>query len=338
MRRGGGLLTADDLRQYRAKPRVPIRGTYRDFEVLGPPPPSSGGICVVEMLNILERFDLRSEPRFSARTLHLMTEAMRRAYCDRARFLGDGDFVDIPDHLTSKEYARKLAATISLTQASDSETLAPDIPLAVESPDTTHFSVIDANGMAVSNTYTLEASWGSRIVVRGAGFVLNNEMGDFNWLPGHTDRKGRIGTAANQIAPRKRMLSSQTPVIVLRDGKVHLIVGSPGGRTIINTVLGILVSTLEYEMPLAEAIAAPRMHHQWLPDVLSFEGRNDPQYEAVVEQLRASGHQVSSNGLQGSAHAILVDPQTGAYTGVADGRRGGLAAPVRDEAQAKDVE
>src|SRR5438128_773387 len=210
MKAGGGLITKDDLAKYEAKERKPIHGTYRGHDVYGPPPPSSGGICLVDMLNILEHFDLRQHSRFSPETLHVMIEAMRRAYYDRARYLGDADFVKIPAHLTSKEYARTLAQGIDLHKATRSEELAKDIPLAAEGDNTTHFSVTDKDGMAVANTYTLERSYGSRVVVRGAGFLLNDEMMDFNWRPGFTDREGTIGTQANQIAPGKRMLSSQT--------------------------------------------------------------------------------------------------------------------------------
>src|SRR5207245_1126292 len=208
---GSGLITRADLAAYQAKERPPIHGTYRGYDIYGPPPPSSGGICLVEMLNILENYDLRAHSRFSPETLHLMTEAMRRAYCDRARYLGDGDFVKIPARLTSKSYARTLAQGIEPDKATRSEDLAKDIPLAREGDSTTHLSVIDKDGMAVANTYTLERSYGSRVVVRGAGFLLNDEMMDFNWRPGSTDRQGTIGTEANQIAPGKRMLSSQTP-------------------------------------------------------------------------------------------------------------------------------
>jgi gamma-glutamyltranspeptidase/glutathione hydrolase len=281
------------------------------------------------MLNILETFDLRSHPPHSARNMHVMAEAMRRAFRDRAEHLADPDFVHIPDHLTDKAYARRLAAGIDLRHATASESLAGEIKLATESPDTTHFSVVDSDGMAVSNTYTLEASWGSRIVVRGGGFLLNNEMGDFNKNPGHTDRTGAIGTIPNRIAPYKRMLSSQTPVIVARKGRVVLITGSPGGRTIINTVLSVVLNVVEFGMDLSDSVASPRLHHQWFPDQLEFEGLHEDRHSAAVDQLRAMGHLLilpDDTGQQGSAHSILVDLETGTLYGVADRRRGGEAA------------
>jgi gamma-glutamyltranspeptidase/glutathione hydrolase len=323
MRRGGGLITKPDLAAYRAKARKPIHGTYRGHDVYGPPPPSSGGICLVEMLNILENFDLHKQGRFSPQTLHVMIETMRRAYCDRARHLGDADFVTIPAHLTSKTYAAKLAKSINLHHATRSDELASDIPLSSESEDTTHFSVIDRDGMAVSNTYTLERSFGSHIVVRGAGFLLNNEMMDFNWFPGKTTRTGQIGTEPNQIAPGKRMLSSQTPTIVVRDGKVVLITGSPGSRTIINTVLCILVNVIDFDMPIQAAVDAPRLHHPWFPDEATFEAIED--HSESFHALEALGHRIRGSR-QGDAHSIRLDPKTGRYVGAADQRIDGKVA------------
>jgi gamma-glutamyltranspeptidase/glutathione hydrolase len=323
MKRGNGLITKEDLAAYQAKARQPIHGTYRGYDVYGPPPPSSGGACLVEMLNILENFDLKKHGRWSPQTLHLMAEAMRRAYCDRARHLGDGDFVTIPAHLTSKDYAKKLAEGIDLTKATKSEELAREIPLAREGDSTTHFSVIDADGMAVSNTYTLERGFGSHIMVQGAGFLLNNEMMDFNWFPGETTRGGAIGTEPNQIAPGKRMLSSQTPTIVARDGKPVLITGSPGSRTIINTVLCIVINVIDFDMDVRAAVDAPRLHHQWFPDQIRFEGTAD--HAATVAKLKAMGHAVSGTR-QGDAHSIYVAPKTGAYVGAADRRIEGKAS------------
>lgn len=323
MRADRGLITREDLAGYRANARVPVHGTYRGFDIYGPPPPSSGGTVLVEMLNILENFDLKRQGRWAPQTLHLMAEAMRRAYCDRARHLGDSDFIKVPAHLTSKDYARRLALGIDHTRATRSEALAKDIPLAHESNNTTHFSVIDRDGMAVSNTYTLERSYGSRIVVRGAGFLLNNEMMDFNWFPGVTTRSGLIGTVPNQIQPHKRMLSSQTPIVVAKDGKVVLVTGSPGSRTIINTVLCIVVNVIDFGMDGQRAVDAPRMHHAWFPDEISFEGTFE--HAAAVRKLRAMGHQVYGSR-QGDAHTIWVDPKTGLYHGAADRRLDGKAA------------
>ncbi len=323
MRAGGGLITLKDLESYQAKQRTPIHGTYRGHDVYAPPPPSSGGICLVQMLNVLETFDLRKDPRFSARTLHLMAETMKRAYCDRARHLGDQDFVKIPAHLTSKDYAKKLAAGIPMSKATRSEDLAKDIPLRTEGDSTTHFSVVDDDGMAVSTTTTLERSYGSRIVVRGAGFLLNNEMMDFNWFPGQTTRDGVIGTEANLVAPGKRMLSSMTPTVVSRDGRVVLVTGSPGSRAIINTVLNVVVNVIDYRMDMRQAVDAPRMHHQWFPDTLHFEGVAE--HEATESALRAMGHRVVGTG-QGDAHTIGLHPRSGRYVGAEDRRINGKVA------------
>ncbi len=317
MQRGGGLITTADLDAYQAKARKPIHGTYRGHDVYGPPPPSSGGTCLVEMLNVLENFDLRKHGRFSPETLHLMIETMRRAYCDRARYLGDQDFVKVPAFLTSKDYARKLAQMIDPHKATPSADLARDIPLKGEGDSTTHFSVIDGDGMAVANTYTLERSYGSRIVVKGAGFVLNNEMMDFNWFPGETTRSGGIGTEANQIAPGKRMLSSQTPTIVTKNGKVVLITGSPGSRTIINTVLCVIVNVIDFDMDIRAAVDAPRLHHPWFPDHACFEGAGE--FTEAVQRLEAMGHAVRATR-QGDAHSIWLDPKTGKYVGAEDRR------------------
>ena len=322
MKAEGGLITKDDLAAYKANEREPIRTTYRGFDVYGPPPPSSGGIVLAEMLNILEPFDLKKHPRNSPETLHLMIEAMKRAYADRARHLGDPAFTKIPAELTTKEYARKLAATIDLKKATPSADIAPEIPLDKQSDSTTHFSVIDKDGLAVSNTYTLENSYGNRVVVRGAGYILNNEMTDFNPRPGFTGTNGTIGTKPNLVAPGKRMLSSMTPVIVLKDGKPVLITGSPGGRTIINTALCVVVNVLEYGMPVDEAVAAPRLHHQWFPDVARYEGAK--QGAPLMKQLTALGHRVGPHS-QGDAHSIAIDPKTGLRTGAADKRRDGKA-------------
>jgi gamma-glutamyltranspeptidase/glutathione hydrolase len=275
------------------------------------------------MLNILENYDLKKLGRWSPETSHLMIEAMRRAYCDRARHLGDPAFTSIPAHLTTKPYAKTLAAGISLTKTTPSETLVPEIKLDTEGGSTTHFSVIDRDGMAVSNTYTLENSYGNRVVVRGAGYILNNEMTDFNPRPGFTSRSGMVGTKPNQIEPGKRMLSSMTPTLVLQDGKPVLVTGSPGGRTIINTVLCVVVNVVDFDLPVQQAVDAPRLHHQWFPDAARFEGVK--QHPELVAKLKALGHTVTQHR-QGDAHSIWVDRQRGVFVGAADRRLDGKAA------------
>jgi gamma-glutamyltranspeptidase / glutathione hydrolase len=327
MAAGGGLITTDDLRNYRAKVRSPIHGTFRGYHIYGPPPPSSGGIALVEMLYILENFDLKREGRYTAKTLHLMVESMRRVYYDRARYLGDSDFVEIPTRLVDKEYAKTLAADIDHKRATASRELAKEIAIAAESTHTTHFSIVDKNGMAVSNTYTLEQNFGSRIVVHGGGFLLNNEMGDFNPEPGVTKENGQIGTSPNVVAPGKRMLSSMTPVVVTTpDGEPLLVTGSPGGRTIINTVACVVLNVLEFEMSPIEAVDAPRLHHAWFPDRIQAEAALMKDHADVIEKLRQMGHVVRPNGVkQGDAHTIWIDPKTGTIHGVADSRIGGAA-------------
>jgi gamma-glutamyltranspeptidase/glutathione hydrolase len=329
----GGVLAESDLTAYEAKVRAPVHGTYRGYDVYAPPPPSSGGVALVEMLNVLETFDLRHQGRWSPRTLHVIVEAMRRAFFDRARFLGDADFVNVPvAQLASKDYAKEIAADINPAFATSSLHLAMGGGITVEDAgpregaQTTHFSVIDADGMAVSNTYTLEQSFGGMLVVKGYGFLLNNEMGDFNPRPGHTDRTGRIGTRPNVVEPGKRMLSSMCPTIVAKDGRVVLVTGSPGGRTIINTVLCVVLNVLEFGMPLREAVDAPRLHHQWLPDGVRVEPGLQEEHAEAVESLRQMGHTIDEQSpKQGDAHSIQVMTD-GSYVGVADGRRSGGAA------------
>jgi gamma-glutamyltranspeptidase/glutathione hydrolase len=320
MRRGGGLITLEDLANYRPTFRAPIHGSYRGYAIYGPPPPSSGGTVVVSVLNVLEQFDLTKHDRYSAENLHLVVEATKRVYCDRARYLGDPAFTEIPTYLTSIDYAKQLAAQIKLGQATPSEQLAPELKISPEGESTTHFSVVDGNGMAVANTYTLQNSYGSRVVVRGGGYLLNNEMTDFNWRPGITERGGRIGTAANTVAPGKRMLSSQSPTLVLKDGKLVLVTGSPGGRTIPNTVLSVVLGVTSFGLDARQAVDAPRLHHQWLPDRLTFEGAEDAKYTAALDRLRTWGHDVSAKASrQGDAHSIMIVGDK--IYGAADARR-----------------
>jgi gamma-glutamyltranspeptidase/glutathione hydrolase len=323
MQAGGGLISRRDLAEYRAKERVPVRGTYRGYEIISMPPPSSGGVAIMEMLNLLEPYDLAATGKQSARTQHLIIEAQRRAYLDRARFLGDPDFTPVPvAKLTSKSHAKRVGADIDLTKASSSKELGKDIltqALPAESEETTHFSVVDRNGMAVSNTYTLEGGYGSHVVVSGAGFILNNEMGDFNKRPGYTDSTGVIGTLPNQIAPGKRMLSSMTPTIVTRAGELFLVTGSPGGRTIINTTLHVILNSIDFGMDVRAAVDAPREDSEWMPDVATYERNALP--DSVVKLLEAMGHRIRiGNGSQGDAHSIRYEAKTKTAWGANDAR------------------
>ena len=326
MVRGGGMITEEDLARYQAQERTPIHGTYRGYDLVSMPPPSSGGTAIVQMLNILEGFDMASLGHNSPAYIHHLTEAMRLAYRDRAQFLADTDFVDVPlDRLTSKGYADELRGRISSDQAGHSEP--SQLVMAEESPETTHYSVVDADGMAVSVTYTLEQGYGSKITVPGAGFLLNNEMGDFNGQPGLTNERGLIGTEPNLARPEQRMLSSMSPSVLSRDGELVAVIGTPGGRTIINTVLQLVLNIVDHGMPVEEAVAAPRIHHQWLPNTVRIEegGASD----ADVAALEAMGHVVQVRGSQGRASSIGVDPTTGEFIGAPDPRSpdGGAAAP-----------
>ena len=326
MARHGGIITRDDLARYQAVERAPIHGWYRGYEIISMPPPSSGGVALVEMLNILEHFQLEQRSRYDAVTVHLVIEAMRRAFLDRARWLGDPDFVEVPvERLTDKSYAASLAAEIDTTRATGSMDIGADIVTAATAPEpeeTTHFSVVDADGMAVANTFTLEGGYGSYVVVEGAGFLLNNEMGDFNRKPGVTTPTGDIGTPANLIAPGKRMLSSMTPTIVRKDGRTILVTGSPGGRTIINTSLSVVLGVTAFGLDARQAVDAQRMDHQWLPDRATIEG--DALSPEALAVLEAMGHNIRVSGrfAQGDAPSITLDPATGMLHGAADPRSG----------------
>ena len=317
MRRGGGLITLEDLSRYQARERATIQGTYRGYDVISMPPPSSGGVAIVTMLNILEAYDLLGMGHNSAEYIHHLAEAMRRAYRDRAQFLADADFSDVPvQRLTSKEHATWLRRNIDSERASVSHST--DVEMPPESPETTHYSVVDADGMAVSVTYTLESGYGSGIVVPGAGFLLNNEMGDFNAGPGLTNESGLIGTAANLARPQQRMLSSMSPSIVAKDGALIAVIGTPGGRTIINTTLQLILNMVDFGMSITDAVAAPRIHHQWLPDRIRVESNGiSAQVQSQLEQM---GHIVQVGGRQGSANSIGVDLTTGERIGAPDPR------------------
>ncbi len=317
MRRGDGLITERDLDLYEARERAPVQGTYRGYDIVSMPPPSSGGVAIVTMLNILEAYDLAALGHNSPEYLHLLAESMRRAFRDRAEHLADPDFADVPvRRLTSKRHAAWLRRSIDERRASVSHP--SDVATRPESPETTHYSVVDADGMAVSVTYTLEFGYGSAIVVPGAGFLLNNEMGDFNAGPGLTDATGLIGTTPNLARPQQRMLSSMTPSIVAKDGELVAVVGSPGGRTIINTVAQVILNLVDFGMGIEEAVAAPRIHHQWLPDRIRIEEDGVP--AATVERLEEMGHVVQMGGGQGSANSIGIDARTGERIGAPDPR------------------
>lgn len=328
IRAAGGIMTETDLASYRAEIRAPVTGTYRRHDIVSMPLPSSGGPVLIEMLNILEGYDLATV--IDAARLHHMVEAMKFAYADRARYLGDPDFVAAPvARLTSKAHAQKLRAKIDPGAATPADAIAPDRPAAREGENTTHFSVVDADGNAVSNTYTLNFSYGLGMVADGTGVLLNNELDDFTAAPGTANAYGLVGYAANLPAPGKKPLSSMAPTIVLKDGKVMLVTGSPGGSRIISAVLQVVVNVIDRRMDIAQAVAAPRLHHQWQPDEVRIEQGFD---EAQAEALKKLGHAIRAPLGQTSANSILVTG--GGLAGAADPRtRGalavGVAAPAR---------
>jgi gamma-glutamyltranspeptidase/glutathione hydrolase len=324
MQENGGIITLEDLEKYQAFEREPIRGTYRGYEIVSMPPPSSGGTVLVQMLNILEGFDLREIGHNSALYLHLLTESMRRAYADRANFLGDPDFnEDMPVAiLTSKQHAARQRASIDLDYKSESDPAR--FAQLYESDETTHFSIVDKDGNMVSLNYTLEYGYGSKAVVEGAGYLLNNEMGDFNARPGVTLEDGTIGTDANLIRPEQRMLSSMTPTIVAIDGVPLLATGTPGGRTIINTTMQTILNVVDHDMNVAEALSAGRIHHQWLPDNTLVERKLiSPD---TLDLYEARGHALSDASSIGQAMAVYRDPETGVFSGAADPRAADGAA------------
>ena len=316
MKKNGGLITKTDLEKYSAIERKPIKGTYKEFEIYSMPPPSSGGVALVEMMNMLELVDLDSIEFNSTDYVHLIAEVMRRAFADRAEYLGDPDFnPDMPlDKLTSKAYAKKRYENIDMSIASVSDSALYGHPY--DGNNTTHFSVVDKEGNAVSLTYTLEDSYGSQLGSNNLGFIFNNEMQDFNPVPGVTTNFGQIGSAPNLIAPEKRMLSSMTPTIVAKNGKPYLIIGSPGGRTIINTVFQTVLNVLAYDMQIDKAIETMKIHHQWLPDEIVYERfLMSPDTRAA---LQAMGHCLREVKNLGSLMGITYDAEFKVYIGAAD--------------------
>ena len=326
MKRNNGLMTMEDLRGYVAKERAPVRGNYRGYEIISMPPPSSGGAVLIQMLNILEGFDLSKMEASSSERYHLMAESMRRAFADRAEYMGDSDFVKVPiAGLIDKSYAATLRSTIKEDRASTSAEVRAGRPAGYESEDTTHFTVVDAEGNTVSNTYTLNNSYGSAAMAKGTGLLLNDEMDDFAAKPGTPNLYGLIQGERNAVAPKKRPLSAMTPTIVLRkDGSLWFTVGSPGGPTIINTVLCIITKVIDYEMNIQQAIDAPRIHHQWLPDELIGEpyGLSGDTQRALTTR----GHTLAKKRYLGDAEGIMIEEKTGVRLGATDPRRSdGLA-------------
>ena len=334
--KGGGLVTADDLAQYEVKEREPIRGTYRGFDIISAPPPSSGGIALVEILNILEGFDLAKLGNRSAQAIHFTAEAFRRAFYDRSEFLGDPDFSKIPvPQLIDKRYAEAWRESIDPNHAGASkdlkrpsvfnelERVAGSRPIAIHEPrNTTHFSVVDAEGNAVAVTTTLNDSLGSRVTAEGLGFLLNDEMDDFASKQGVPNTYGLIQGPANAIGPGKRPLSAMTPTIVVKDGKLLLVLGAEGGPTIITTVANVLLGVMDLGIDIQEAVNAPRFHHQWLPDAIDVEDRLSPD---TMNLLRSKGHTLNEKRFWGDAECIMVNPKTGERLGASDGRNNGKA-------------
>ena len=320
VRKAGGIMTMDDMKNYRAVLREPIRGTYRGYDIISMPPPSSGGVHLIEMLNILEGYDLAKLSR--EESLHIIAEAMKRAYADRATFMGDPDAVKMPvAGLISKKYAAALRAQIG-QRATPSTEIRSGNPADFEGQNTTHFSVIDRDGNAVSNTYTLNFSYGLGLVAEGTGVLLNNELDDFTSKPGTANAYGLVGYNANLPGPNRRPLSSMTPTIFLKDGKPFLITGSPGGSRIISTVLQIIVNVIDFNLAVDQAVSAPRVHHQWQPDELFVEPGISPE---ILEGLVKRGYKVTPNPPQTSANSIEITAD--GYVGAADRRtRGSLAA------------
>ncbi|EKE44173.1 hypothetical protein OCGS_1689 [Oceaniovalibus guishaninsula JLT2003] len=319
-----GRITMDDMAGYRAISRDPVSGTYRGYDIVSMPPPSSGGIHIIQILNTLEEYPIGYLGHNSAETIHLMAEAMKRAYADRSEYLGDPDFVDVPQaELTSKDYAADIRKGISTGRATPSEQIKPGDLAPYESDQTTHYSIVDRDGNAVANTYTINFSYGSGMVADGTGVLMNNEMDDFAAKPGVMNAYGLIGGDANAVEPGKRPLSSMSPTIVMKDGEVYMVTGSPGGSRIITTVLQLILNVIDHDMNVAEATVAPRIHHQWLPEVLRIEEGLSPDTIAILE---SKGHVVEVMETMGSAQSIVVEDESGLRLGGADTRQTSSAA------------
>ena len=323
MQRGKGLITIEDLKNYKPGIRKPVQGTYRGYDIYSMSPPSSGGAHIIQILNTLEKYPIGNLGHNSAKTIHLMAEAMKRAYADRSKYLGDSDFVDVPlSGIISKKYAASLRAGIDPNFASNSKDILPGNPMGFESNETTHFSIVDKFGNAVSNTYTINFSYGSGIVVEGAGFLLNNEMDDFSAKQGVPNAYGLIGGEANKIEPNKRMLSSMSPTVVMKIDKNFLVAGSPGGSRIITTTLQVIMNVIDHGLNVQAAVNAPRIHHQWLPDEIRIEEGISPD---TLRLLEAMGHTVNEKSSMGAIQSIMI-AEDGTMYGGADPRRSTSAA------------
>ena len=324
MEANGGLITLEDLKNYNIAERKPLLGQYKNFEIVSMPPSSSGGTHLIQMLNMLEEFPIKEMGFGSADSIHILAEVMKRAYADRSKYLGDSDFYKVPSSLTSKDYAKALNKDISVEEITPSSEVAPGNPYPYESPDTTHFSVMDQYGNAVSNTYTLNFSYGSGMMIPGTGMLINNEMDDFSSKPGTPNGYGLLGSEANAIEPNKRPLSSMTPTIIFKDNEPYMVFGSPGGSRIITTVLQVAMNVMEHDMNIAQAVHSPRMHHQWLPEVLMIEQGFGVDTENLLKQ---KGYRLYPSSTMGSVQAIIKKGNY--FYGSADPRRpsAGVATP-----------
>lgn len=319
-----GIFTLKDLEDYKVAERFPVEGFYRGYKIISMPPPSSGGICLIEALNVLENFSFKKDSWNSAKYIHTLVEVMKHIYADRAEHMGDPDFYDVPmNYLTSKQYAAELKDEIGNDAVPSDKISAAKIPQHREKEETTHYSVADDLGNAVSTTYTLNGGFGNKIVVDGLGFLLNNEMDDFSAKPGAPNQFGLIGSKANSIQPKKRMLSSMTPTIILKDDTPFMVIGTPGGSTIITAVLQTILNVIDFDMNIYDAIAAPKIHHQWFPDLIDYE--RPALSEETYKNLIARGYKLNEVKSLGRMEGIIIDSSK-TFFGASDPRGFGKAA------------
>jgi gamma-glutamyltranspeptidase/glutathione hydrolase len=324
MERNGGLITLEDLSNYQIAERKPLNGQYKEYKIVSMPPSSSGGTHLIQMLNMLEEFPIKEMGFGSAESIHILAEVMKRAYADRSKYLGDTDFYKVPSSLTSKDYAKSLNTFISKDKITPSDEISAGNPFPYESPDTTHFSVMDSFGNAVSNTYTLNFSYGSGMMIPGTGMLINNEMDDFSSKPGTPNGYGLLGSEANAIEGNKRPLSSMTPTIIFKNDEPYMVFGSPGGSRIITTVLQVALNVMDHDMNIAQAVHSPRIHHQWLPEILMIESGFGPDTERLLTE---KGYKLYPSSTMGSVQAIMKEGDY--FYGSADPRRpsAGVAIP-----------